>query len=176
MKIMFVYYVLCVNVMPADSCKAVLYFELYSNSIIDRQFSYILQIAPTETPFVFQQYLRDTIQHVLCNDDGTVLATSRLLVVSRLAFQNTAGFWNLFTQQSGQQSTEAVLAFLKVVCDRIDSVVDTGQRKLVALASLTLLERFTDRDALQRALSCALSVCIQVTFSGNLLAVPVNDL
>ena len=121
-----------------------------------------LQIAPTETPFVFQQYLRDTIQQVLCSDDGSILATSRLLVISRLAFQNTAAFWNLIVQQSGDRSTEAVLAYLKVVCERVDSVVNTEQRKVVALASLVLLEKFTEPVSLQRALSFVLPVTIQV--------------
>ena len=120
------------------------------------------QIAPTETPFVFQQYLRDTIQHVLRSDDSTILATSRIIVVSRLAFHNTPAFWNLFVQQSGDQANEAVLEFLKVVSFNIDSVVETIQRKVIALACFAQLERFTNADTLQRALAYVMSVCIQV--------------
>lgn len=151
-----------------NNCFSTLFFNsclyLYYYGTLNRLYFVYFQVASGETPFVFQKYLRDTIHHVL-QFDGTVLATARLLVVSRLAFLNVSAFWNLFSQENGERTNEAILAFLKVVSDRIDNVVDVAQRKLVALAGLAVLNSFSDLDTVQRAISLVFPVLIQVNFS-----------
>lgn len=92
-----------------------------------------------------------------------VLATSRLVLIARLALHNAHGFWAIVTKFGGARTAEVVDALTHILCDRIDTAAATLERKVLALASLVILDRLLeDRQAVKTCLPRALTVCVQV--------------
>nr|CAB3256568.1 importin-11-like [Phallusia mammillata] len=125
----------------------------------------MVKVSPHETATVFHLYLRNTLEQVLHPEAYGILATNRLILIARLALHHAEGFWSVVEDLGGQRSGEVVDKLTQILCERIDTVAATLERKVLALASLVILDRLLrDQQALKICLPRALTVCVQVLF------------
>ncbi|XP_076823521.1 importin-11-like [Clavelina lepadiformis] len=130
--------------------------------LVTRLLELTLQVAPAVVPEIFQQYVRDNIQHVLTDETTTILSTARMVLIARLALLNPSAFWNLLQRQTGQQIGNALMALTKIFNDRIDCVIETEPRKAVAMASLSILDQYAQSEPVRHSLPQIMCLCVQV--------------
>ena len=121
------------------------------------------QVVPMETVDVFRDFLRSTLQQVLQGDEPGILATSRIVLVARLALHHFDGFWSILEACSSSRFEEALDVLTGVLSDRLDCVVETELRKVIAIVCLGMVNRVPSRDCLVAVLPRVICICVQVS-------------